>query len=64
MPDKEKKNRDGSFQDEGSTKERTAKMGSKWHIAGKHGTGPKESPPLVKTSRKPPGGLPERSRKV
>ena len=61
MPNSDKGSKEGYIQDGGLPKDRPAKMKSETRIAGKHGTGPKERPPLVRSSRKPPGGKPSAS---
>ena len=42
----------------------SAKDSSEFRVARKHGTGPRVAPPLVKTSRKPPGNHPKISKKA
>ncbi len=64
MPDGDKSNEKKSARDGAQQQGWTVKGASNSRTSGKHGTGPRVAPPLVKTSRKPPGGKPGGSKRV
>ena len=59
MPDGDKSNENKSAKDAARQQGWTVKGPSPSRTVGKHGTGPRMAPRLVKNSRKPPGGKPK-----
>ena len=64
MPDGDKSNKKKSAKDAARQQGWTVKEASPSRTAGKHGTGPRMAPRLVKNSRKPPGGKPGSSKSI